>query len=43
VTKGVLITALPTGILAGLFIATCAFTFVLDTVKLAAFRRLETA
>jgi len=40
---GVLMAALPTGILAGLFVAAVAFTFVLDTVKLAAFRRLQIA
>jgi H+-transporting ATPase len=39
--KGILMAPLPVPILAGLFIAAIAFSFVLDTVKLAAFRRLQ--
>jgi H+-transporting ATPase len=41
--NGVLMTALPVAILAGLFVAAIAFAFVLDAVKVILFRRLEIA
>jgi H+-transporting ATPase len=40
---GVLMLPLPVGIIAGLFVAATCFTFLLDTVKLALFRRLAMA
>jgi H+-transporting ATPase len=42
-TKGLLMAPVSGFILAGLFVAAVGFSFVLDTVKLAAFRRLEIA
>ena len=42
-TNGVLMTALPLAILAGLLVAATAFAFLLDAVKLAVFRRLQMA
>ena len=41
--SGILMAAVPVGILAGLFVAAFAFAFVLDAIKLVAFRRLEIA
>ncbi|WP_297838011.1 HAD-IC family P-type ATPase [Pseudomonas sp.] len=40
---GVVMTALPITIMAGLFVATIIFAFVLDTAKVALFRRLKIA
>jgi H+-transporting ATPase len=41
--RGYLMPALPLGLLAGVLLAASAFAFVLDTIKLAAFRRLGIA
>jgi H+-transporting ATPase len=43
VTRGILMTALPFPLFAGLFAAAVAFAFVLDGVKVALFRRLDIA
>jgi hypothetical protein len=41
--NGVLMTALPTTILAGLFVAVFVFAFLLDAVKVLLFQRLQIA
>jgi H+-transporting ATPase len=42
-TRGVLMTALPLQIVAGVFAAAVVFTLVLDQVKVAVFKRLAMA
>lgn len=41
--NGILMTALPVVVLAGMFVAAAAFAFVLDAVKILLFRRLQIA